>query len=236
MFREPTLSPLDFEAMLAREARVVAALAEKEPSMTAANWRLKGKTADEANLYRAFDENAQPSTAALAVLGEKARRKKPSSTFVAIWNGGAGEDGGASMACHVSDAKIVPDRVSLSLDEETCFQTMDDMVDIVKSIIDAFDPLVVQISPKGYFEQQVFDDKPGVGWMLYLPKVITAAQVPEAHALIPVPAPGKQQTGTIIVSVSNVVFSADVPEHVEVANRVEIRLVDQDLLPAYSDF
>ncbi|WP_321865380.1 immunity 52 family protein [Paraburkholderia tropica] len=236
MFRDATLSPLDFKEMLAKEARVVAALSEKEPSMSGSNWRLKGNTAEEAKLYPAFDENGQPSAAALAVLAEKARRKKTGSTFAAIWNEGASEDGGAAMACHVSEAKIVPDRVSLSIDEPSCFRTTDEMVDIIKSIVDAFDPLVVEASPKGYFEKQVFDDKPGVGWMLYLPKVITAQQVPEAHAMIPVPESGKRQTGTIIVSVADAVFSVDNPEHIEVANRVEIRLVDQDLLPAYSEF
>ncbi|WP_414695089.1 hypothetical protein [Paraburkholderia sp.] len=70
--------------------------------------------------------------------------------------------------------------------------------------------------------------------MLYLPKVITAQQVPEARALIPVPGAGKQQTGTIIVDVTDTVFSVN-PEHVEIANRIEIRLVDQDLLPAYAE-
>lgn len=60
-------------------------------------------------------------------------------------------------------------------------------------------------------------------------------QVPEARALIPVPEAGRKQTGTIIVSITDVVFSVDNPEHVEIANRIEIRLVDQDLLPRYSD-
>jgi hypothetical protein len=40
----------------------------------------------------------------------------------------------------------------------------------------------------------------------------------------------------IIVSVTDAVFSLDNPEHVEIADRIKIRLVDQDLLPAYSDF
>ncbi|MFP2984959.1 Imm52 family immunity protein, partial [Burkholderia pseudomallei] len=42
-------------------------------------------------------------------------------------------------------------------------------------------------------------------------------------------------TGTIIVSVTDAPFSVDNPEHVAIANRIEIRLVDQDLLPAYVD-
>lgn len=71
--------------------------------------------------------------------------------------------------------------------------------------------------------------------MLYLPQVITAEQVPEAQALIPLPVGGKKQTGTIIVSVADEVFSLDNPRHVELANQIEIRLVDQDLLPRYAD-
>ncbi|NAX16176.1 hypothetical protein C1V68_33280, partial [Burkholderia pseudomallei] len=91
-------------------------------------------------------------------------------------------------------------------------------------MVAAFHPAVIEASPDGYFEKQVFDDKPGVGWMLYLPKIITQQQVPEAHALIPVPEAGKRQTGTIIVSVTDAPFSVDNPEHVAIANRIEIRL------------
>ena len=57
----------------------------------------------------------------------------------------------------------------------------------------------------------------------------------EARALIPVKAHDGEQIGTIIVSVTDAVFSVDNSEHVEAANRIEIRLVDQDLLPAYAD-
>ncbi|EJO31688.1 hypothetical protein QWC_10661 [Achromobacter marplatensis] len=53
--------------------------------------------------------------------------------------------------------------------------------------------------------------------------------------MIPVPAAGKKQTGTIIFSVSDEVFSLDNPRHIELANHIEMRLVDQDLLPRYAD-
>ncbi|WP_454688518.1 hypothetical protein [Achromobacter aloeverae] len=72
-------------------------------------------------------------------------------------------------------------------------------------------------------------------WMLYLSRVITAEQVPEAQALIPVPVGGKKQTGTIIVSVADEVFSSDNPRHVELTPQIEVRLADQDLLPRYAD-
>jgi len=70
--------------------------------------------------------------------------------------------------------------------------------------------------------------------MLYLPRVLTAAQVPEARDLIPV-MDGKRQRGTIIVSVIDEPFSATNKEHVAVANAIEKRLVDQDLLPLYTE-
>ncbi|VFR34087.1 Phage protein [plant metagenome] len=71
--------------------------------------------------------------------------------------------------------------------------------------------------------------------MLYLPRIITAEQVPEAEALVPLPAAGKKQTGTLIVSVANEVFSLDNARHIEVANQIELRLVDQDLIERYED-
>ncbi len=71
--------------------------------------------------------------------------------------------------------------------------------------------------------------------MIYLPKVVTQQQVPEARDLIPVPEAGSLQTGTIIVSTTDAPFSMKNPEHIETANRIEIRLVEQDLLPAFKD-
>ncbi|SAL29547.1 hypothetical protein AWB64_02523 [Caballeronia sordidicola] len=81
---------------------------------------------------------------------------------------------------------------------------------------------------------QVFPNRPGAGWMLYLPRVISTKEVPEARDLIPV-MEGKKQKGTLVVSVIDEVFSADNPEHVMIANAIEERLVDQDLLPRYAE-
>ncbi|QBL88027.1 LysR family transcriptional regulator [Burkholderia pseudomallei] len=234
MFRDVSLSSRDFSEMLSRESKVVAALAAKSPLMAHANWRLKGNSLEEATLYPAFDADGSPSTPALAVLNEEQRGKKHSASHAAIWNGNTRPNEGASMSCHVSDEKVLPDRFSTRLGVPDCYAKPQDLADVVTTIVAAFNPLVVEASPEGYFDKQVFDDKPGVGWMLYLPKVITQQQVPEARALIPVPAKGKQ-TGTIIVSVTDAPFSVDNPAHVAIANRIEIRLVDQDLLPAYVD-
>lgn len=66
--------------------------------------------------------------------------------------------------------------------------------------------------------------------MLYLPTAIASEALPEAAELLPITENGRQ-TGTIIVSISDEVFSADNPYHVKIANAIEIRLAGQDLLP-----
>ena len=66
--------------------------------------------------------------------------------------------------------------------------------------------------------------------MLYLPSAITREKLLEAAELVPV-MEGKKQKGTIIVSVADNVFSIDNPDHVRIANTIEIQLADQDLLP-----
>jgi hypothetical protein len=45
----------------------------------------------------------------------------------------------------------------------------------------------------------------------------------------------KKQLGTIIVSVTDRPFSIENPAHLKIANDIEVRLIDQDLLPRYVD-
>ncbi|KWK02447.1 immunity 52 family protein [Burkholderia stagnalis] len=234
LFRDPSLPSSDFRATLARESKIVGALIATSPAMQFENWRLKGASIEEATLYPAFESDGTPTTAAIAVLTEEASGRKRGISSTSIWNGSTQPNEGASMSCHITDAKILPDRFAMRLGNPACYATVDELASVIQTIVETFGANSIEAAPNGYFEKQVFNDKPGVGWMLYLPKVITQQQVPEARALIPVPADGKQ-TGTIIVSVTDAPFSIDNPEHVEAANRIEIRLVDQDLLPRYAD-
>ncbi|MBB2915707.1 immunity 52 family protein [Cupriavidus alkaliphilus] len=66
--------------------------------------------------------------------------------------------------------------------------------------------------------------------MIYLPGSITQREVPEAGALVLV-VREQWQVGIIIISVVDQVFSDLLPDHVRLANSIEVRLVDQDLLP-----
>ncbi|TDV25360.1 immunity protein 52 of polymorphic toxin system [Paraburkholderia caballeronis] len=107
---------------------------------------------------------------------------------------------------------------------------------LIEELVKIYPALCIEAGPYKYFsdENQVFPDRPGVGWMLYLPHVFTPAQIPEARTLIPVMRDGQQQ-GTIIVSVTGEVFDVNNRDHVKTANDIEIRLADQDLLPRYVD-
>ncbi|MBO9328339.1 hypothetical protein GHR37_04290 [Achromobacter xylosoxidans] len=161
-------------------------------------------------------------------------RNDAAETHVSLWDGNEDENKGASIACYIGD-KLLPDSLGITLYDDKLLGTAASVKDIIIAVVDVFRPYYVSVLPTGYAEHKVFDDKPGVGWMLYLPQVITAQQVPEAQALIPVSAAGKKQAGTIIVSVADEVFSLDDPRHIELANQIEMRLVDQDLLPRYAD-
>jgi hypothetical protein len=229
-------APADFAAHLKRLWPVIELLASKDSRL--GRWNLTGYTKEEALLYPAFERPGVPSTVLLAVLETKYRNKKNRSKVLGLWNGQNDADDGATLSLSIDTAPL-PSEIVIDLpntnSEGAGLADFAAIRDVVSLLAATYMPVAVTVAPLDYFEKKVFDDKPGVGWMLYLPKSITVQQVPEARALIPVPAAGKQRAGTIIVSVTDAVFSADNPEHVEIANRIEIRLVDQDLLPAYSE-
>lgn len=116
---------------------------------------------------------------------------------------------------------------------------LDGVTELLSIIARTLRPNYITVARYQYFQKQVFQDRPGVGWMLYLPRALTVQQVPQARALVRVMGKDKKgkdkQIGTIIVSVTDAPFSDENPEHVKIANAIEIRLVDQDLIPRFSD-
>nr|WP_244098083.1 immunity 52 family protein [Burkholderia ambifaria] len=237
-FRSPAdFAPLgDFAAHLVRLWPVVEAMSREDERL--GQWWLKADTEEEARLYPMYEAPGIPSTAVLAVLAQRYAKKMDLPKVFGFWNGQMDAANSARLKLAI-DAKRRPSEVEIGLPAQSAVSTdersYEGIAKIVSAMVAVYDPMYVSVSPREYFPRQVFDDKPGVGWMLYLPKPLTSQQVPEARELIPVPEAGRKQTGTIIVSVPDAVFSEDNAEHVEVANRIEIRLVDQDLLPAFAD-
>ncbi|MFV8593070.1 Imm52 family immunity protein [Ralstonia pseudosolanacearum] len=222
--------PLTVEDNLADLFRLRERIRTLSPHMV--EWFLGGDTKDDSYLYPAFD-NTGPTTAITAVLNERARQRKSAplvTRSIGLWNGKDDLDG-ASMGLVYIEAN----RPSLVKLDTSCPEMLSHakVLATCQAFIDIWRPSFVAVEPTFY--DPVFKDRPGVGWMLYLPQVLTVQQVPEAAALIPVLGEKKKQTGTIIVSVADEPFSSDNPEHVKIANKIEVRLVDQDLLPRYAE-
>ncbi|MBJ9687814.1 immunity 52 family protein [Burkholderia vietnamiensis] len=229
-FKDDSLEPTNFSEVLSRIHVVTLALAEIEPTIN--QWYARGQSREEALLYKAFDDGA-PSTAILAVLKHKFG-DHPDATYVSLWDGNEDINEGTTISCHLNEPGYL-NTFELSLSNKTILSNLDSVLKIVRAATTAFKPAYAAVGPRSYAARQVFDDKPGVGWMIYLPTVITLQQVPEAREVVATPESGKNQTGTIIVSTTDAPFSMKNPEHIEAANRIEIRLVDQDLLPAFDD-
>ncbi|CAM3229453.1 Uncharacterised protein [Janthinobacterium lividum] len=202
------------------------------------NWFLSKETEAESFLYPVFDASGELTTAAEAVL--EAEFKDEKFRYLSAWNGELGDGEGASIALGFSDSEW-PSR-SLEISDQGVGAKrlgIDGVKEMLSIIARSLRPVLITVARNQYFKKQVFKDRPGVGWMLYLPRILTVQQVPEARALVPVMAMDEQgkdrQIGTIIVSVTDEPFNDENPEHVKIANTIEIRLVDQDLLPRYVD-
>ncbi len=198
-------------------------------------WLLKGNTKDEASSYEVFGSDG-PTTAAIAVLTE-AQKKVVDPKIVSMWNGNEGPEGASLQYV----GRVAPETSMIVLRAKpNAFSTSaEPVLKLVLKNVGLCAPCVVTVETASYFDKKVFKDRPGVGWMLYLPHPLTVQQVPEARALVPVmgrDAKGKEkQVGTIIVSVTDEPFSDENPEHVKIAIAIEIRLVDQDLLQRFAD-
>ncbi|UDM50927.1 Imm52 family immunity protein [Cupriavidus sp. MP-37] len=197
------------------------------------DWYLSSsKSKDDALLYRAFDEDG-PASAALAVLEER-NRGVTDIRSIALWNGA---EKTAQQASLTSTANVLgrPDRIALSLRVEPSFSDWKVPLLWLEKAVAIWRPLVAGFGPFWYSEHKVFQDRPGVSWLFYLPRVLSEQEVPEAGLLHPVLDEGRKQVGTVVISIIDEPFSELNPEHVRVANAIEIRLVDQDLLPRYID-
>ncbi|MES2741887.1 MAG: immunity 52 family protein [Pseudomonadota bacterium] len=195
------------------------------------DWLLKGNTKAEAFLYEAFGP-AGPTNAAITALTE-ALRHDIDPRIVSMWNGREGSEGASLQYV----GRLAPEKsmVVLRAKPGAFGKDWKLIASLLYKSAELWRPTMVTIDAAGYVDKKVFRDRPGVGWMLYLPRVLTVQQVPEARALLPVLGAGNKQIGTIIVSVIDAPFSDENPDHVKIANAIEIRLVDQDLLPRYAD-
>ncbi|MDG0024725.1 Imm52 family immunity protein [Trinickia sp. Y13] len=195
-------------------------------------WHPPAPTRKKSLAHAAFDRNG-PTPAALEL--QRLQDEKDGMTDyrrTGIWSGSEKGKRGVLSVSFSSSTRFPICLFDLQFDEIEPLDDARNMQQLIFGLLDicprASD---IEVGPFKYYTlHRVFPKRPGAGWMLYLPTAITSEAVPEAAELVPVTESGRQ-TGTIIVSVADDVFSADNPDHVKIANAIEIRLADQDLLP-----
>ncbi|WP_081058923.1 MULTISPECIES: immunity 52 family protein [Burkholderia] len=217
--------PSNFEQC--RDLWVIAKALERE-RIGIGQWGI-GDVSDAGNLVNtlAFSDSG-PTDAAVQSVTETPDIGEQS---ISVWNGIEGQ-GGVSLSVSYSLSNLSV--FELKSEGLEVLYSSTKLADLLTEAVKTWPAAVAQVGPFLYSQKKVFPDRPGVGWMLYLPHALTPSQVPEARALIPVMGENKQQ-GTIIVSVTDGPFDVSNRDHVKVANDIEIRLADQDLLPRYVD-
>ena len=187
--------------------------------------------------YRAFDSSGPTEEMLKRV--NIVRATRPETLEAGVWNGLEGERGATFLVSYSRDGLCkmvfqfgkVPGGGNLV------------MANLLEQSLQIWPATIAEVGPYHYYVRdvlnphrscKVFPDRPGVGWMLYLPRRIELEDVPEAPMIRHIKDLNGTD-GTIITSVIDDAFDADNAEHVRVANALEIRLADQGLLPRYVD-
>lgn len=238
-YREDAIGSAALESQMNSIFELLRCAGSSDPLLAPARWFIATGEKESSYLYQAFDDTG-PTMAAMAVIREENKREIASQSFV-LWNGEEDRTKGASISCRFSrkDGRSPSLTLSMRSDPDRFrLGASSDAIRLLTEAIRIFKPLYGSLCPEQY--DAVFPDRPGVGWLLYLPRALSVQQVPEARALVPVfekDGKGKDRpSGTIIASVIDEAFSDLNAEHVKIANAIEIRLVDQDLLPRHADF
>jgi hypothetical protein len=227
-----------FEFHLLQIQKFLSYVSDFDPSLKYDEWLIATGVRETSYLYSVFDK-VGPTETALAVLGQESQKNDVVKSLT-LWNGQEDRAKGASITCIFGRQDGVASSFNLSIRSPRSQMRLGGWMQVSEALgsaVKTFTPIYGSVETMYY--QGVFKDRPGVGWMLYLPHILTDQQIPEARALVPVMGTGdegkEKQIGTIIVSVTDAPFSDENPEHVKIAHAIEIRLVDQDLLPRFID-
>lgn len=195
------------------------------------NWYPAAPTEEESLSHKAFGQSG-PTDEAVR-LAHSNNQDEPDFPSVGVWNG-IEDNGGAVLKSSLMLNGICS--TEFNSDGILEHHGYNIVADMVEKAIKLWPASCVKVGPFKYYvdEMQVFPDRPGVGWMLYLPHEIAHEQVPEARMLRYITDVNGHK-GTIVISEIDGVFDADNPAHVHTANKIEIRLADRGLLPKYAD-
>ena len=195
-------------------------------------WHPPADTPANSLLNLAFGDDG-PTPAALSMAHADKASRATDLRSLGVWNGIDGEGGMAFTT--MLKTSVRPSTFEFSVKGSGPLKDVSNALKVVQAVLDIWSPVMVLVGPYGYEELKVFNDRPPVSWMAYLPLKIETHQAPDASRLVPVIDSDGRQKGTVVVSVLET-FDFENQEHVKRANQLEIRLADQDLLPRFMDF
>jgi hypothetical protein len=165
--RDTANTSIAFRPTVQKIATIVRFLQKTEAFGT--NWFLSQDTKAESFLYPVFDASGELTTAAEAVLETEFKGEK--FRFLSAWNGELGDGEGATMALGFSDSDW-PARTFKINDHGQGAKRLgiDGVKELLAIIAASLRPVLITVARNDYFEKQVFKDRPGIGWMLYLPR------------------------------------------------------------------
>lgn len=177
-FRPSADSPVTLKDHLFLIQRLTRFVGTQDALLDESAWLLAGDTKEDSYRYLVFDRQG-PTTAALSVLGQEFEGENTIKSFV-IWNGQLAKSQGASISYYLDRADGAASALSLTLGSKPPASRLGPWSTVAKVLSEAvkiWRPLVATTvdTPKYV---RVFPDRPAVGWMIYLPTILTEHHVP----------------------------------------------------------
>lgn len=105
------------------------------------------------------------------------------------------------------------------------------IIQFVTELAKVFSDCYIEINLKDTFPKQnaLFPQRIDTSMIVYIPSPLNADDYPEAYRMIPINRDDKQ-VGTVIISLDHIP-NRDNVEDIEIINRLDVRLLEADLLP-----
>jgi hypothetical protein len=201
-------------------------------------WHPPADTPQASIALQAFEPSG--SSQALLEAALQAEKGSPDALVgnwrsLGVWNG-LEKEGAAAFDLTLSTLSGSPCTLTLQTKSLPGLDQLESLIELLRQLISTWPwPVTMaSIGPARYFAMhQVFKDRLGAGWILYLPQVIPEGALPDSAGIFPVTR-AETQLGTLIVSVCDALFDVRNPAHIQAANSIEVSLADRDLLPLHT--
>jgi hypothetical protein len=235
-FRDQRLKPCDYERILSR--LVLAANALRVAGLVPGNWSLQTQSSLTAESRRLDLRTARPEIASM--LQREFRGLDHCSIGLVAK---AGAHGMHTMACHVGSGDV-PNMIEINL-RGASDRSFEKYVEVMHVLALCYRPGYISVAPPEYEDVKLLDDRPGVGWILFLPRLIRPEQVQAAEAVVPFyeirgdaisHRPFPRMIGTAVVSTVSAPLDTKCEPQMLRTYDIDRQLVATSLMPRYAGF